>query len=933
MPTPGYPGSGRTHKNGDIGRFRLPEWSFWNVQKLTNDDTIHQIFLYSDRYGPCVFTHTLYGEENIASMALRFLRFALQTHTSMADNTRFDRDTLFLTFVDAPMPGSMTFNLLIAAWDLDNPHMRFVECVSMPEPRSPRLSDSLDDWLNELPSHQTIPIRRVIPREIHPITYNPPPDYAVVNFDEYASTPMVLGQYAPRPGDTVEPPELAEPAEEPDTSETNATPRRILSSQTNLGSFNFPAWNRFGIHKTTGNNDFIIKFYMGNRHVLSHVIRRYEGMRMRNRRTRQSSIEPFELDQLRLTLQYALQFAAFTDDQNRLMAQQQAMLSLPAYLYPAVYKQQINSLWGLETWRMMAMTLYFTPVNGDIIVPNRMNGIEPPEFRLDISELNELSASIDMPENSNLIRWQTPEDMLTSMEAQIAWNKLWIIYEGATDLNTCCQRCAGWGTRSRGPEPYCGNCGFLCDLCETPQLMEYDPARHGFDSPQTTRVIRIKPGSGGAVHQIQICTSCSESQPIYKCPSCEYHTIVPLVDISVQGLTTQPDIPSAVCVMCIRDVGRCTLCTNAVGGKLYRYKSHPGIEKRVCVPCFNKEFMSCQDCNAVYSRSECAHVDDLCKRCVERPFRRYNYKPRPRFHQLPEEADPLFMGIEIELEFRKKFRGRESAAKAQCTVATELTKSFGDIFYYKSDGSLRYEGPDYVRDGIEIVTHPMTLPYFQHLGFAERLGALSNDFRGYKSTRTGMHVHLPKAAFEDAHLSRFVLFHYNNKEFIRFIGQRRENRYSAFGKYNKAHIQKKAGNKEGLQHEKYEAININHKQTVEMRYFKSNLAPNRIVKNLQFLHALYYFSKDSSDADMTLNRFMQFVNSKPEYEVLAKFIDERNRLFIFADDSENEDDDKVVVNDVVCPAGKVGYYIQTLSSNSAEREEDSLTASPVYELE
>jgi L-rhamnose mutarotase len=308
-----------------------------------------------------------------------------------------------------------------------------------------------------------------------------------------------------------------------------------------------------------------------------------------------------------------------------------------------------------------------------------------------------------------------------------------------------------------------------------------------------------------------------------------------------------------------------------------------GSERYVCDGC-RQDYFWCENCDEyVHEDNYCQ--DDLCNDCYNDRYgdddddgsssnkeiiRSYNYKPIPKFYKVSEN-DNVYLGIELEVE-----RGDSSITHR---AMAEMVNN--DFLYFKSDGSLS--------NGFEIVTHPMTISYIKkHKNvWADILNELrSNKYRSYDTRTCGMHIHISKNAFTTWHLYRFMKFFVDNSDFVTKISQRKiENldRWAALTddpsestkEYTQETLMYKAKKKRGNS-KRYLAVNLQNDNSVEVRIFRGTLNDSSFFKNIEFVQALYDYTKSIPDSDMSLKSFLTFIKDNNEYPYLRKFIADKN---------------------------------------------------------
>jgi hypothetical protein len=185
------------------------------------------------------------------------------------------------------------------------------------------------------------------------------------------------------------------------------------------------------------------------------------------------------------------------------------------------------------------------------------------------------------------------------------------------------------------------------------------------------------------------------------------------------------------------------------------------------------------------------------------------------------------MGIELELEF-------------DGNRAMNSLMNLSAFFVTKNDGSLD--------DGVEIVSHPATLKYLQE---NRSLWEDVLNMYGLEAEYTcGMHVHLSDNAFSRAGLRRFADFVFDNESFTKSFSERDGN-YS-YCRFDKGSYED--GNRVALAHDMYAV------ETLEVRFFRATQSKTTFWANLEFCHALYWYTK--RDRELSPEAFMGWVRSK-----------------------------------------------------------------------
>lgn len=242
--------------------------------------------------------------------------------------------------------------------------------------------------------------------------------------------------------------------------------------------------------------------------------------------------------------------------------------------------------------------------------------------------------------------------------------------------------------------------------------------------------------------------------------------------------------------------------------------------------CHDNECLSFQDsseegdyCDGCDHYGDCECDNDGDRASNRGILRNYSYRPIPSFYG----KGPLFLGMELELESRDFDDTIEVAAQA-----------FGDLAYFKEDGSLG-------AGGFEIVTHPMDYTYAtDHFPF-EALTDLQRAGGYIRESSNGIHVHVSRAGFAGpCHMFRWMKLLYRNEREVSRLARRRSSEWASFDSYARQ-AQKEIvkpgsrGQRASRGLGRYHAINTANEQTLEVRVFASTLDPEVAAGTLAFV--------------------------------------------------------------------------------------------------
>lgn len=177
----------------------------------------------------------------------------------------------------------------------------------------------------------------------------------------------------------------------------------------------------------------------------------------------------------------------------------------------------------------------------------------------------------------------------------------------------------------------------------------------------------------------------------------------------------------------------------------------------LCQSCYDRHYTSCSRCNRIIHEEDARYEDDLsdeplCEDCYDRlsgaVIHDYYYKPAPIFFG----SGNRFFGVELEID--NGGEDTDSATRLLDIANTEDTQRL----YIKHDGSLD--------DGMELVTHPMTLDYhLREMPWQELTEqAVKLGYTSHIARTCGLHVHVNRSAFgetesaQEASISRILYF-------------------------------------------------------------------------------------------------------------------------------------------------------------------------------
>lgn len=270
----------------------------------------------------------------------------------------------------------------------------------------------------------------------------------------------------------------------------------------------------------------------------------------------------------------------------------------------------------------------------------------------------------------------------------------------------------------------------------------------------------------------------------------------------------------------------------------------------LCESCYNDSH-ECDECGRYMSPDDAESDDDgvyFCSNCRQDAIGIFNYSYRPMFNltKCDDEPEPNgFYGLELEVD-SGRYENRKKASKA-------LKQLGRDDFYLKHDGSLNC--------GFEIVTQPMSLKYhLEQFPWHEVSDAcISARMRSHNTHTCGLHVHVSRTMFgktqttQDLNIAKLMLLFdkWWDEKIVPFT-RRDTDEINQWAKKPDAEITEI--DDETIASEKvarcrrrgrYQAINLQNNETVELRVFRGTLNVNTIKATLQWTDMLIKYCKNT----------------------------------------------------------------------------------------
>ena len=306
-----------------------------------------------------------------------------------------------------------------------------------------------------------------------------------------------------------------------------------------------------------------------------------------------------------------------------------------------------------------------------------------------------------------------------------------------------------------------------------------------------------------------------------------------------------------------------TLLCSECGERLWANDNAGSRDTPLCQECYDDNYTTCSRCGSLFRESEAYYENSdeyderpYCSSCFhslaqDGCIHDYYYKPEAIFYG----EGPRYFGVELELD-----NGGECTAHANALL--KIANQEGAYAYIKHNGSLS--------DGLEVVTHPLSLEYQLHRMPWERLcgAALSMGYVSHQASTCGLHVHISRQAFgktersQDAAIARVLYFFEKHwEELLKFSRRtpRQLERWAARYGYKEQPMELLDYAKKGGHGGRYTCVNLQNRDTVEFRMFRGTLKPNTIFATLELLDRICDLAVCLSDEELKAVAWTSFV--------------------------------------------------------------------------
>lgn len=238
----------------------------------------------------------------------------------------------------------------------------------------------------------------------------------------------------------------------------------------------------------------------------------------------------------------------------------------------------------------------------------------------------------------------------------------------------------------------------------------------------------------------------------------------------------------------------------------------------------------------------------------------YNYKPTYIRNYMPDEDKDitLLLGVEIEVAGNEKEPNREDVVKKCIQIINSSEDDTEDLIYSTSDSTVQ----------IELDTMPCSLEFHKNkMNYKEMFKYLDElGYKGHDCDKAGLHIHACRSYLGKSELIQqltiskilYIIEKFNDE--ICVIA-RRNNSYSQF--VGKEEVNKSLNKLYNKYHNtgKKVALNLQHKDTIEFRMFRSTLKYETFILTLEFVKDIIDFAKSINIEEIELIKWSDLMNT------------------------------------------------------------------------
>lgn len=222
-----------------------------------------------------------------------------------------------------------------------------------------------------------------------------------------------------------------------------------------------------------------------------------------------------------------------------------------------------------------------------------------------------------------------------------------------------------------------------------------------------------------------------------------------------------------------------------------------------------------------------------------------------------------YLGVELEVEVKSD--NYTPLDKVKLLHGKINNDEFGKRVFFERDGSLS--------NGFEIISQPMGLDRHRDLWAWLKSQEMVRGLRSHNTTTCGLHVHVSKENLTKLQIAKIVAFVNapDNEQLIRAVARRYAEGYCK--------IKNKKIGQSASSEDRYEAVNITPRKTIEFRIFKGTLKYESVLAAIEFSNAMVEFCAEGRTSIQHLNadKFIEFINTEiaEDTKYLRPYLEQR----------------------------------------------------------
>ena len=295
-----------------------------------------------------------------------------------------------------------------------------------------------------------------------------------------------------------------------------------------------------------------------------------------------------------------------------------------------------------------------------------------------------------------------------------------------------------------------------------------------------------------------------------------------------------------------------------------------------------KNYKRCSVCGALVPRDKLYGLGDgyICCDCANDDYNcviGYHGFDEWIPKKLPTEKNPLYLGIELEVDNEDDDYAEDNNQLILGRVRTIFEKDLIGSY----DGSLR--------NGFEMVTQPMSLGYWKKNKISELKDLTrfltSHGYRSHDTSTCGLHVHVNRDYLGETEEEQnetidkiYLIMENFRRELVKFA-RRSSNHYSNFLLDVEENIKENLSivsiKDKKNKHDRYMALNITNKNTIEFRLFKGTLKYTTIMATLELVDIIVSIAKDKTVEELIGITWNDIIDYKKS-EYLCSYSQDRN---------------------------------------------------------